>query len=181
MERLNQFLAERLWLQMVLSVLAAGALIMLLFPGESAVSAVTRAAGSSIGAVGVLLVVRRKEKRAAGSTTGQLVSLDARLRKGDVPSEPAEREAMRGLVEQRLRRLRYCVPALVGLTLMWGTLVALSATTLGARQTIGLALPAALFMGWLIPYGNLQLRRLHHMRDALGGVPETAGTAARHS
>ncbi|WP_189216380.1 MULTISPECIES: hypothetical protein [Streptomyces] len=175
MERVNTFLAERPWLQVALSVLAASALVLIIFPGESASSALFRTASASVGGVGVLVFFRRKEKRAAGGTTNRLVSLDAKLRKGEVPAEPAEREAMRDLIGQRLHRMRHRVPALVTLVVLFGATTAMTAVTFGPRETVGLALLSVVFIGWLSWYGGVQIRRMHRMRDALDD------TADRHA
>ncbi|MFD5074058.1 hypothetical protein [Streptomyces sp. NPDC058371] len=180
MERLNTFLAKHLWLQVVLSALAATAAILLIDPGRSSVAVLLRVAVTSIGAVIVLIVLRRKEKRAAGGSATGLVSLDRKLRLGEVPTESAEREAMRELVEQRLHRSRHRVAATVFLVLLFGSVVALTATTSGLRQTLGFALFSVVFLGWSIANGNLQHRRLRAMRDELGGAPaeSRAGTAS---
>lgn len=77
----------------------------------------------SVGEVAVLLVLRAREKRAARGSADRLVILDRQLRRGEIPSSPADREAMRGLVEQRLHRTRRRKPALVMLCLMYALLV----------------------------------------------------------
>ncbi|MFF9119200.1 hypothetical protein ACF09Y_27105 [Streptomyces massasporeus] len=167
MERVNSYLGKHLWLQVLLSVLAAGAVVWLLFPERSPVSVVTRVAAASLGGVVVLLVVRRKEKRAAGGSADDLVSLDSMLRRGEVPTDPRARQAMRDLVDQRLHRTRHRVAAQILLAVMWATLVVLMALTAGLRQTLGMAVLAAAFLTCLVLYGNLQHRRLRTMREAL--------------
>ncbi|MEU1039169.1 hypothetical protein ACFYP4_09605 [Streptomyces sp. NPDC005551] len=178
MEKSNTFLAEHLWLQVVLSILAAGGLIMLVSPGESPVAVLGRLAVTSVGAVIVLSVVRRREKRAAGGSATGLVSLDQKLRRGEVPADPAERQAMRELVTQRLHRTRHRVAATVFLVLMSAFLLVATAMTAGPRQTIGFSLVAVGSLSWMIYAGNRQNRRLRHMRDVLDASPAAADAGA---
>ncbi|MET7735203.1 hypothetical protein ABZT02_28120 [Streptomyces sp. NPDC005402] len=166
MERVHTLLSRHPWIQFVLSVLLASALVLLLFPERSPGSVLVRMAFTSLGGIAVVLAVRRREKRAAGSTDG-LVSLDRKLRRGEVPTAPEERQAMRDLVEQRLHRTRHRVAAQIFLVVLWGAFVVLTALTAGPRQTLGLAVLGVAFLGWLTLYGNLQHRRLRTMRTAL--------------
>ncbi|WP_225823999.1 hypothetical protein [Streptomyces naphthomycinicus] len=167
MERITVFLAKHLWVQIALSVLAASALITLIYPGRSFLSVVLRTAVVSLGGVGVALAARRREKRAAGGTTDGLVSLDRKLRTGEVPSDPQERRAMRDLVKQRLHRSRHRVAALVVLAVLFTSITVLTALTAGPRQTAGMAVLTVAFTGWMLCHGNLQHRRLRTMRAAL--------------
>ncbi|MFF7646063.1 hypothetical protein [Streptomyces canus] len=66
---------------------------------RSAASVPVRTAFASLGGIAVVTAVRREETRVAGSRDG-LVSLDRRLRRGEVPTTPGERQAMRDLAEQ---------------------------------------------------------------------------------
>ncbi|UPZ27131.1 hypothetical protein MUK60_04485 [Streptomyces sp. LRE541] len=166
MERVNTLLGKHIWLQFALGILVGSALMVLLFPGRSIISVVIRMTVVSIGSIAVVLAARRKEKRAAGSTDS-LIVLDRKLRKGDVPTEPAERDAMRALVAQRLHRTRHRVPALVFLTVLFCSVTVLSAMTGGLRPTIGLALLSVLFIGWLTVSGSKNQRRLRAMDAAL--------------
>ncbi|WP_225877345.1 hypothetical protein [Streptomyces resistomycificus] len=145
----------------------AAAVIMVLFPGDSALSVVARTAVTSLGALVVLIVVRSREKRATGGSSGDVVSLDTRLREGDVPEAPEEREAMRALVEQRLHRTRHRRAALAFLGVMSGGIVVLTALTSGPRASAGLAVFSLAFLAWIFGYGRVQIRRLHRMREAL--------------
>ncbi|MDQ0585375.1 hypothetical protein [Streptomyces rishiriensis] len=174
MERVNDCLSRHLWLQLALSVLCASALIMLLYPGNSAFSVVLRTALTSIGGIVVVLVIRKKEKRAAGGGAAGLVSLDSRLRRGEVPVDPQEREAMRALVAQRLHRTRHRVAALAFLAAMFCAVTALTAVTAGTGQTIGFALLTVVFLAWSVGNGNLRHRRLQAMRAALEGDGHSA-------
>ncbi|MEW2294775.1 hypothetical protein ABZ719_19060 [Streptomyces sp. NPDC006743] len=168
MERVNVFLARHLWVQIALSVLVAAVVITLLYPGRSFLSVVVRTAVISLGGVGVALSARRREKRAAGGTTDGLVSLDRKLRTGEVPSDPRERRAMRELVGQRLHRGRHRVAALVFLGVLFGTITVLTAFTAGPRQTVGMAVITVLFLGSMLYNSRVQTRRLRTMSAALG-------------
>ncbi|MGW0422046.1 hypothetical protein [Streptomyces sp. NPDC003015] len=169
MERVNSFLGKHLWVQVGLSLLVACAMVLLLSPGRSIASALLYVAFGSIGGFGVVLAVRRREKRAAGGSVDDLVSLDRKLRRGEVPAAPQERQAMRDLVEDRLRRGRHRVAAQVGLAVMCCAVVVATALTATLPQTLGTALFAGVFLGWLVLYGNLQHRRLRTMRAKLTG------------
>ncbi|MFF9155235.1 hypothetical protein ACF1AB_23755 [Streptomyces sp. NPDC014846] len=178
MERINVFLAKHLWAQIALSVLTASVLITLLYPGRSFPSVVVRTAVISLGGIAVALVARRREKRAAGGTTDGLVSLDRKLRTGEVPSDPQERAAMRDLVGQRLHRSRHRVAALVFLAALFSAITVLTALTAGPRQTIGMAVLTVAFIGWMAYNSNLQTRRLRTMRAALQTEPSGGTTSA---
>ncbi|WP_312038259.1 hypothetical protein [Streptomyces galbus] len=166
--RVGRFLGRHLWLQVVLSLLAASALIMLLFPERSFASVLVRTAVTSVGAIAVLVARRRKEKRAAGGSADDLVSLDLRLRNGEVPEAPQERRAMRDLVAQRLHRTRHRRTALVLLGVLFGGLTVLMALTRDVRQSIGFGVLTVVFVGWMAYQGKVQDRRLRTMRAALG-------------
>ncbi|MFI6339079.1 hypothetical protein [Streptomyces sp. NPDC050535] len=167
MERIHVFLGRHLWLQIALSVLCAAALVMLVYPGDSALSVLLRVALTSVGGVFVVFLVRRKEKRAAGGSTNSLVSLDGKLRRGEVPTDPEERDAMGALVGQRLHRTRHRVAALVFLALLFCSVTAATAMTAGPRQTVGFALLTVVFLAWSIGNSRLQHRRLRRMDEVL--------------
>ncbi|MGW0719286.1 hypothetical protein ACWD3K_31730 [Streptomyces sp. NPDC002778] len=179
MKRIRDFLARHLWAQIALSILAASVLVMLLYPGRSFGTVVLRTAIMSIGGICIVVIARRKEKRAAGGETNDLVSLDQKLRKGDVPQDPREQSAMRDLVAQRLHRTRHRVAALIFLGALFTTVTVGTALTQGPRQTIGLSVLSVAFIGWMIYYSNLQNRRLLTMRAALEDrVPSGATSGA---
>ncbi|MFF3847810.1 hypothetical protein [Streptomyces sp. NPDC002328] len=165
----DSFLGKRPCLQVVLSIAVASAVLLLLFPGQSVLGVVVRVAVSSLGGIAVMVLVRRREQRAAGGSADRLVSLDRKLRRGVVPSAPQERQAMRDLVEQRLRRSRHRVAAQVFLAVMFCAVVVLAAVTASTRQTIGMALFSGAFLGWLVLYGSRRHRRLRAMRTKLAG------------
>lgn len=167
MERISTFLGKHLWLQAALSILVASAVILLLFPGRSVLWVVVRVAVSSLGGIAVVILVRRMERRAAGGSTDRLVSLDQKLRRGDVPSAPQEQQAMRALVEQRLHRTRHRVAAQAFLAVLCCAVVVLTAVTAGLRHAVGTALFSGAFLSWLVLYGNHQDRRLRAMRTML--------------
>ncbi|MET7452576.1 hypothetical protein ABZT03_11880 [Streptomyces sp. NPDC005574] len=167
LERADVFLSRHLWAQLTLSVLAGCALTMLIFPGPSALSVLVRTAFTSVAGIAVVVAVRRREKRAAGGSAGELVTLDRALRAGEVPTDPAERERMRELVGQRLHRTRHRVAALVVFAVLFCAVTASVALTSGVRQAVGMALLTVAFLGWSVANSNLQNRRLLTMRAAL--------------
>ncbi|MEV7992743.1 hypothetical protein AB0O67_12725 [Streptomyces sp. NPDC086077] len=69
MERLNTFLTKHLWLQIVLSIRCASAVILLISPGNSARAVLLRVAVMSVVGVLMLVILRCKEKRAASGST----------------------------------------------------------------------------------------------------------------
>ena len=167
MERVNAFLGKHVWVQVVLSLLVACAVVLLLSPERSVASALLYVVFASVGGVGVMLAVRRREKRAAGGSVDRLVSLDRKLRRGEVPTAPQERQAMRDLVEQRLHRSRHRVAAQVLLAVLFCAGVVLTALTASLPQTLGMGVFAGVFLGWLVLYGNRQHRLLRAMRTEL--------------
>lgn len=181
MKRIRDFLARNLWAQVALSILAASVLVALIYPGRSFGTVMLRTAVMSVGGICVVVFVRRKEKRAAGGKANDLVSLDRKLRKGDVPQDPHEQSAMRDLVAQRLHRTRHRVAALVFLAALFTTVTMLTALTQGLRQTIGMTVISVTFVVWMIYYSNLQNRRLITMRAALQGEDGSGATSSASS
>ncbi|MET9801009.1 hypothetical protein [Streptomyces sp. NPDC006368] len=182
MKRLDVWLTEHLWAQVVLSVVAATALIMLISPGHTWGETLVRVAVVSLGGVVVLVVRRRKEKRTTGGSDATVATLDRKLRRGEVPREPAEREAMAKLVAQRLHATRHRRAALVLLYVMFATLaVAVTATT-DARSAIGYGLFSVVFLGWMTWSAARQHRLLRHMAEAVdtGAVTGTGTPGAAH-
>ncbi|MFJ7181864.1 hypothetical protein ACIQXA_37170 [Streptomyces massasporeus] len=95
------------------------------------------------------------------------MSLDRMLRRGEVPTDPQARRAMRDLVDQRLHRTRHRGAAQIVLAVMWTPLVVLMALTADLGQTLGMTVLAGSFLIWLVLHGNVQHRRLRTMREAL--------------
>ncbi|MFF5158276.1 hypothetical protein ACFY3N_18895 [Streptomyces sp. NPDC000348] len=175
MERFTTFFGRHVWAQVLLVVLLGWAVIMLMSPGEPALVVLVRAAVTSVGAVAVLLVLRAREKRAAGGSGDRLVTLDRRLRHGEIPSSPADREAMLNLVEQRLHRTRHRRPALVGLYLMYALLVTAPLLLGDVRQALVCGLLGAITLPLLTWQGGRQVRRLHEVRETLRKGTDGAG------
>ncbi|MFI7387338.1 hypothetical protein [Streptomyces sp. NPDC049813] len=173
MERVNTFLTKHLWATYALSVLLGAGLIQLLYPGRSFIAVLGRVLVLSLGGLSVTLAMRRKEKRAAGGADG-LVSLDQRLRRGEPPTDPRERQAMHDLVEQRLHRARHRKTMLALLAFMFVAVTVGTAFTAGTRQTIGFSVLTVVFIGWMIYMSNLQTHRLRTMREALRTERDTA-------
>lgn len=148
---------------------------------RSFASVLVRTAVTSVGAIAVLVARRRKERRAAGGSADDLVSLDLRLRNGEVPQAPQERRAMRVLVAQRLHRTCHRRTGLVLLGVLFGGLTVLMALTRDARQSIGFGVLTVVFVGWMAYQGKVQDRRLRTMRAALGNNgPKGGPGSTRH-
>lgn len=181
MERLNTFFGRHIWAQVLLVVLLGWAVIMLMSPGEPPLVVLARSAVTSVGAVAVLLVLRAREKRAAGGSGDRLVTLDRRLRHREIPSSPADREAMLDLVEQRLHRTRHRRPALAVLCLMYALLVAAPLLLGQVRQALVLGLLGAIILPLLTWQGGRQVRRLREVRETLRGSPGGADAGGEAS
>ncbi|MER5779996.1 hypothetical protein ABT144_37990 [Streptomyces sp. NPDC002039] len=172
MRALNKWLAAHLWAQALFMVAIGAGVILLLSPGQSPVEAVVRAAVGAVGALGVLLLVRRRERRAAGGVSNEeYVSLDDRLRHNQVPESADERATMGRLVQERLRATRHRRAALVFLALMFTAIVVLVGFTASGLQTVVFALFAAGFMGWMTWTAARQHRVLLRMAATLGVRP----------
>ncbi|MEG8275268.1 hypothetical protein [Streptomyces sp. AHA2] len=167
MERITAYLRKHVWLQILLSVAVASAAVLLVFPERSPASVVTRMAVSSVGCVVVLLVVRRREQRATGGSVDDLMSLDRKLRRGEVPTDPEERRVMRDLVAQRLHRTRHRVAAMIVLGVMWALFVVLAALTDGPRRTLVMSLLVGALLAWPLVSGQRHHRRLRTMDEKL--------------
>ncbi|MEW2165529.1 hypothetical protein AB0912_21410 [Streptomyces sp. NPDC007084] len=176
--KLSDVLARHLWLQFVLSWLAATAVVLLLYPGRSVASVLIRVAATSVGAVWLTLRARSREKRAVGGSTDALVTLEGQLRRGEVPADPERREAMRELVDRRLHRTRHRGAALVFLFLLFGGVVVLTALTAGPWRTLGFGLLTAAFLTWAVIAGQRGRRGLLRMRDLLATTPAAPGSPA---
>ncbi|MEU8789355.1 hypothetical protein [Streptomyces sp. NPDC048643] len=172
LEKFSDTLARHLWLQFVLSWLATTALVLLIYPGRSLPAVLARVAAGCVGAVWFTLRIRSREKRATGSSTDGLVTLEAQLRRGEVPTDPERREAMRELVDRRLHRTRHRGAALVFLFLLFGGVAVLTALTAGPRQTIGVGLLAVAFLTWAVIGGGRGRQRLLRMRELLASAPD---------
>ncbi|WP_406835666.1 hypothetical protein ACICHK_03790 [Streptomyces sp. AHU1] len=172
MEKLSNVLARHLWLQVALSWAAATAIVLLIYPGRSALGVLARIAVTSVGAVWVAVRIRSREKRTTGGSTAGLVALDQHLRTGEAPTGPERREAMRELVKRRLHRTRHHKAALALLAVLFSAVVALTALTAGVRQTVGFALLTVAFLIWAAVSGNRQRRRLLHMQNLLAAAPD---------
>ncbi|MFF1284839.1 hypothetical protein ACFVY4_29430 [Streptomyces sp. NPDC058299] len=129
-----------------------------------------RTAVTSVGAIALVLTRRRREMRAAGGSVDAVVALDAELRRGEVPSDPDERGAMRELVAQRLHRMRHRVPALILLAVLFTALTLLMAFTGTVRQAVGFAVFTVVVVGWNVYRSNRWHRRLRTMDTALSAA-----------
>ncbi|MFF9867710.1 hypothetical protein ACF1G0_20170 [Streptomyces sp. NPDC013953] len=168
MHSVNRWLTRHLWVQIALSVVAATAVILLIDPARSWGEVLVRVTVMSLGGAAVLVARRRGERRAVGGSDATVAGLDHKLRRGDVPADPGEREAMAKLVARRLHHTRHRWPALAFLCVMLGTLYVLIAATSGPRAMIGYGLLFGAFLMWLTWYSVRHHRRLRRMAGALG-------------
>lgn len=170
MERINTFFGRHVWAQVLLTVLLGSAVITLMSPGEPPLVVLTRAAVMSACSVAFLLMLRAREVRAARGSADRLVTLDRRLRRGEIPSSSTDRDAMLELVEQRLHRTRHRRPALVALYLMWALLVVASLLLGNVRQALICGILGAVVLPLLTWHGGRQIRRMRDVRETLRGT-----------
>ncbi|WP_329439661.1 hypothetical protein OG906_02935 [Streptomyces sp. NBC_01426] len=172
MRALNKWLATHLWAQALFMVAIGAGVILLLSPGRSPMEAVVRAAVGAVGALGVLFLARRRERRAAGGVSNEeYASLDDRLRHGEVPESADERADMGRLVQERLRATRHRRVALAFLALMFTAIVVLVGFTAGGLQTVVFVVFAAGFLGWMAWTATRQHRVLRKMAATLDVRP----------
>ncbi len=114
---------------------------------------------------------RRRDIARTGSVQATAL-LDEAIRKGYMPTEPAERAALAGLIVRRqlqLNRTRWMNPLVFGLA----TLLAVVLTTEGPLWPDGLLIPTfigfGVWVGWLVSRSQ---RRLDQAQQQLGGYEE---------
>ncbi|MFD7712634.1 hypothetical protein [Streptomyces sp. NPDC059786] len=116
---------------------------------------------------------RKRDARAVGTDADNVPGMDRRILKGgDVPDDPAEREAMARLVDRRQERLvrnrRWAFPLLA--VIFFGTSGLWFAA--GSATSGGVMLAAAVvFMSWMVWQHRRTLRRLEDMRRRLAEQP----------
>ncbi|MFD5143011.1 hypothetical protein [Streptomyces sp. NPDC058401] len=170
MRKVNKWLALHPWVQGVLLAVIGAGVILLLNPGRSPLGALLRAGSGAVGATVMLLLMRRRERRMISAASEEdYVSLDDRLRHGEVPESEEGRAAMGRLVRDRLDRSRHRVWALAFLFLLFASITTLAATTADVRQAVVLALLATAFLTWLTWTGVHQHRLLVRMDGELRG------------
>ncbi|CAM5278745.1 hypothetical protein SAVIM338S_00103 [Streptomyces avidinii] len=177
MREVNKWLALHPWVQGVLLAVVGAGVILLVSPGRSPLEALLRASSGAVGATAMLLLMRRRERRAISAASEEdYVSLDDRLRHGEVPESEEERAAMGRLVQDRLRKQRHRGWALAFLFLLFGSVTTLAAASGGVRQAVVLAVIATAFLTWLTWNSVHQHRLLVRMA---GELPAAAGSASR--
>lgn len=168
MERFRDVLTRRAWLPAVLWWAATVVSLWLILPDSPLASG----AGSSIGGPAAgLYLRRRREKRLAGGTTGQLASLEGQLREAELPAGPERRNVMRELVDGRLTRTAHRGPALAASALVTTVVTVLTAVIAGVLQALVLGLLEAVFLTWLGVASGRARSRLLRMRDLLAKAP----------
>ncbi|WP_433887906.1 hypothetical protein [Streptomyces sp. CA-111067] len=78
----------------------------LLRPGRTWADAAIGAAIYAAWMTGWQVRRRRRDSRAVGAKADELPQLERRMRRGEVPEDPAERQAMRKLAQRRLAKLQ---------------------------------------------------------------------------
>ncbi|MEO3749150.1 hypothetical protein [Streptomyces sp. B6B3] len=167
MGRLTSWLTQHMWAQIALMVLVAWTLILIISPDTASAETLYRVAGSAIAVTGIVLVFRRRERRAAGGSARHYATLDHALKRERVPDDPAERRALRNLVAQRLRTTRHHRMALVLLYALFASLVAATLATGDVREIVGFGALSAGFLGWITWYSTHQRRLLKRMHTRL--------------
>ncbi|MES4901832.1 MULTISPECIES: hypothetical protein [unclassified Streptomyces] len=166
------------------SLTAQAALIVLLGVGISALVRRDEPPASWVvhgvlyAGVGIAIVAaqRRRAGRAAGTDARGLAELNRKLRHREVPSEPEEREAMRRLVADHLRRMERAgrwLPYWLGFM----GLIAVGILAVGVATGSWLfPLVYAVFMAglcsWVLWMRRRSFDRCHFMRSALERQPE---------
>jgi hypothetical protein len=168
MRKIDLWFARHPVAQTLLSVLLATAVILLISPGRSPAEVLGRTAALCVTGMAVVLAFRRREQRAARASGGRYAELEQRMRHGEVPEDPADREAMRGLVAQRLRVNRHRHLALAVLWLLMGGVAVAAALTQSTREAVGYGLLAAVFLGWITWYGRRTRRTMLRVARELG-------------
>jgi Flp pilus assembly protein TadB len=94
------------WWVLSLSYFVVYGGFQLLRPGRTWVDAVIGAAIYAAWMTGWQVRRRRRDSRAVGAKADELPQLERRMMRGEVPDDPAERQAMRKLAERRTAKLR---------------------------------------------------------------------------
>ncbi|MBC9713168.1 flippase-like domain-containing protein [Streptomyces sp. TRM66268-LWL] len=128
----------------------------------------------AIGATGAVLFAarQRRYRRRVGGRMDALVAAERRFRRGEVPEDHAEREAMRGLLAERRREMArvWAIAVFLGMLTLLPVLFLLNGE--GPAAAVALVV-GALFGGWMLWMRRRNLRRLDHMEKALGRSPDT--------
>ncbi|OKK16202.1 hypothetical protein AMK16_26270 [Streptomyces sp. CB00455] len=172
MRAVNVWLAEHVWAQVLLTVALSTTVIMVISPGRSPLEVLLPVATASLGGLGIFLARRRKEQRAARTSTREWASLDDRLRHGEVPQEADERASMRRLVQQRAHTTRHRRLALAFLYVLFLGITVLVGASSGIRQSLAFGLFSLVFLTWATWQSLRQRRVLQEMTRALGAAPD---------
>ncbi|WP_433887796.1 hypothetical protein [Streptomyces sp. CA-111067] len=172
--RISELFARHLWLSLAASWLLGTAMVLLLYPGRSPLSALIRVMITSAGAVWIAVRRRRREERAVGGTDN-LIGLAQMLRRGQVPSDPGQRRAMGELVDRQLHRGRHRTSAMVFMVLLFGAVTAMTAATASPWRSLGFGVFSLAFLVYLYVVGGVSLHRLERMRGLLASENAPAG------
>ncbi|MEV1023387.1 hypothetical protein [Streptomyces sp. NPDC050264] len=126
-------------------------------------------------ALAFLAAQRRRAGRAAGTDQRGVAALSRKIRHGEEPHDPAERTAMRGLVDDQLRQIergRRWLPYWLGfMGLIAAGLLALGIATGSWTFPAVFAVGTAGFCTWVLWMRRRSLERLRHMDTALRPAP----------
>ncbi|MFH8435184.1 hypothetical protein ACH4A3_08130 [Streptomyces sp. NPDC018007] len=115
---------------------------------------------------------RREEARAVGTEPGRVPELERRIAEnGELPEDPAERQAMVRLIrrrEEKLRRNRWW--ALPTLGLLFFGLPFLWFAAGNVPTGLGMLGSGVAFMGWMIWFNRRFVRRMAAVRRRIEGV-----------
>ncbi|MFG1811970.1 hypothetical protein [Streptomyces sp. NPDC049040] len=176
MERIDEYFSRHLWLQFAVAWVVATGLVLAVFPGHSVLGVLIRVVLCSAVGIGSALRRRHREERAVGGTDS-LLHLNHLLRKGEAPSDPRQRQAMRELVDRRLHRVRHRKAALVGMAVLLGGTTAMAASIASPVRSIAYGAYAAFFFVYLYFVGRLGITRLRRMRRMVADEDPGVGTA----
>ncbi|MBY8880853.1 hypothetical protein [Actinacidiphila acidipaludis] len=100
------------------------------------------------------------------------------IRKGQVPTDPARRDAMRDLVDQRLHRTRHRKTALVVMAVLLTAVAASTFFTTSPPRAAAYCVFSAASFAYLVVVGGAALHRLRRLRDSLGATAQGTDRAA---
>ncbi|SFF23533.1 hypothetical protein SAMN05216251_11022 [Actinacidiphila alni] len=112
---------------------------------------------------------RRRDGRAVGVEADELPGLERRMRHGDVPTDPRERQVMRGLARRRLAQMnrRPAVWAFVAMALVVAALTVLMAVAGDVTQALVTGIGGAAFLVWMYAMRRRNLARLTRAESRL--------------
>lgn len=130
-------------------------------------------------ALAFVIAQRRRATRAAGTDARGVARLSRMIRHREVPEEPDEREAMRGLVTDQLGRLekgRRWLPYWIALMVLAAAVTVVAGAMSGSLVfPLCFAAAVAVYCVWVLWMRRVAMDRFRFMRAALGGRGEPSG------